>query len=327
MKRFYLSRIVLLVSIICLVKSYADDGDAPESEDSKKVEINENIEEIVTVGTRRRSHTVSNSAVPIEIYPEEEINSVNSSDLIEVLSTLVPSFSVRRQPISDGASFIRPTQVRNLEPHHSLVLIRNKRRHRSAFMWLGGYGAHGADIGSIPSVTIESVELLRDGAAAQYGSDAIAGVIYFKLRDADSGASLRARYGGYEAGDGTEFTLEGNFGAPIYTDGFVNVSAQFSDSEPTSRSDHYDISIVGSGLLPYQAVTNQLVVDGVTYYGPDAFTYEYSDTGEIIQVLPGRDGIPDDLDTRYADIFSKSEVIETSSNPLKFWGNPIVVRL
>ena len=280
------------------------------------------VEELVTIGTRRASQTLADSVVPVDLYISEEIQSVNSSDLIEVLSTLVPSFSVRRQPISDGASFVRPTHMRNLESHHSLVLVANKRRHRSAFLLVGGYGSQGADIGTVPSIAIDSVEILRDGAAAQYGSDAIAGVINFRLREDDSGVTLRARYGQYKVGDGQELTLEGNIGRSLADSGFLNLSFQLSKSDATSRSQPYDISIAGTGTLPHEAVSNELTIEGISYFGPDAFTYTYSDDGIPLQVLIGPDGIPDDLDRRYAANFPNVGAGRPFSSPAQIWGQP-----
>ena len=280
------------------------------------------IEEIITVGSRLHTHTLRDSPVPVDIYSEEEIASVNSSDLIEVLTSIIPSFSVRRQPISDGASFVRPTHMRNLEQHHTLVLINNKRRHRSAFMLPGGYGSHGSDIGNIPSVAIDYVEVLRDGAGAHYGSDAIAGAISFNLREDDSGSLVRTKIGEYGAGDGREFTVEAYTGQKLFDDGFINISGQFSDSNSTSRSQAYNISIAGTGILPSQAVDDSLTVDGITYYGPDAFTYQYADDGQIVQVLPGADGIPDDRDTRYRDNFSNIGGSRSFKEPEQIWGQP-----
>ena len=138
--------------------------------------------------------------------------------------------------------------------------------------------------------------MLRDGAAAQYGSDAIAGVMDFKLRRDDSGFELRARAGTYAVRDGDELTVEGNVGFAL--GGFLNLSAQIAHAAPTSRSEAYDITIGGSGLTPAQAVASRLTVNGRTFYGPDAFTYRYGDTGEVLQILPGSDGVPDDLDAR-----------------------------
>lgn len=280
------------------------------------------IEEIVTIGTRRRERAAVDTAVPVDVFSAEEISSVNSSDLIEVINAIVPSFAALRHPISDGASFIRPTHMRGLDTHHTLVLMNGRRRHRSALMQVGSFGAHGADIGAIPSIAIESMEVLRDGASAQYGSDAIAGVINFNLKQADSGAELRARSGRYGEGDGEEFTLEGNVGFTLPNGGFLNFSGQYSDSAPTSRSRPYDLTIAGSGQTPAEATLNQVTLDGVTYYGPDALTYRYSPAGEILQAARSSDGVPDDLDSRYADNFANVGGNREFRNPAQIWGQP-----
>ena len=280
------------------------------------------VEEVVSIGTRRRARAAVDTAVPVDVFGPEEVGSVNSSDLIEVLNAIVPSFSVRRQPISDGASFIRPTHMRGLDSHHTLVLINGKRRHRAALMQIGGFGSHGPDLGSVPSIAIESMEVLRDGAAAQYGSDAIAGVINFNLRRADSGAELRLRTGRYDEGDGEEVTVEGNAGFSLPNGGFVNFSGQYSDSAPTSRSEPYDLTIAGSGQTPLAATGSESTVDGVTYYGPDALTYRYSNSGEILQAALGSDGVPDDLDNRYAEHFPRVGGDRAIESPAQIWGQP-----
>ena len=280
------------------------------------------VEEVVSIGTRRRARAAVDTAVPVDVFGPEQMASVNSSDLIEVLNTIVPSFSVRRQPISDGATFIRPTHMRGLDSHHTLVLVNGKRRHRAALMQIGGFGSHGPDVGSIPSIAIESMEVLRDGAAAQYGSDAIAGVINFNLRRASSGAELRLRTGRYDEGDGEEVTIEGNAGFALGNGGFVNVSGQYSDSAPTSRSEPYDLAIAQSGQTPLAATRGRLTVDGVTYYGPDALTYLYAPGGAILQAALGSDGLPDDLDNRYANNFRTVGGDRRFSSPAQIWGQP-----
>ena len=284
------------------------------------------VEVVVTVGTRARPRAAADTTVPVDVFDQEQVESVNSSDLLEVLNAIAPSFSVRRQPISDGASFIRPVHLRGLDSHHMLVLVDGKRRHRAALMQLGGFGAHGVDVGSIPSIALEAVEVLRDGAAAQYGSDAIAGVLNFKLKAYDSGFDLRARAGGYTQGDGEELTLEGNAGFPLgtgrFAGGFLNVSGQVSDASPTSRSQPYDIAIGSSGITPLEATGSRLTVDGVTYHGPDALTYTYSPTGEPVQTALGSDGIPDDLDTRFADNFNRVGGERRFASPAQIWGQP-----
>lgn len=279
-------------------------------------------EVVVVVGTRGKPRAVLESPVPVDVFSSEDLATVNSSDLLEVLKTIVPSFYVDRTPVADGATFIRPTKLRGLDSHHTLVLLDGKRRHRGAVLRLGSFGPHGVDIGGLPAIAIESVEVLRDGAAAQYGSDAIAGVFNFRLRTAAQGWELRARYGGYDQGDGTEATLEANAGLPLGDAGFLNVSAQLADAAATSRSEPYDLPIAGSGQTPLEATRNRTVVDGVTYYGPDAFSYSYGPDGTLLQVLPGSDGVPDDLDTRYADNYHAIGGARPFASPEQIWGAP-----
>ena len=279
-------------------------------------------EVVVTVGTRAAPRTRVDSAVPVDVFGQEDIESVHSSDLADMVKTVVPSFSVDRQPISDGASFIRPTHLRGLDSHHALVLLDGKRRHRGAVLRLGAFGPHGVDIGGLPAIAIESVEVLRDGAAAQYGSDAIAGVLNFKLKSADAGFDLRARFGAYGAGDGDEGVLEMNAGFPLGRGGFFNVSAHLADAAPTSRSEPYDLPIAGSGLTPLEATRSRLEVDGTTYFGPDAFTYAYAPSGDLVQVLPGSDGVPDDLDRRYAQNYRNVGGVSPFASPVQIWGRP-----
>ena len=280
------------------------------------------IEEVVTIGTRASARAASDAAVPVDMFTLDDLESVNSSDMVDVINTIVPSFNVTRQPISDGSTFIRPVSLRGLDSHHSLVLVNGKRRHRAALMQLNGFGAHGPDVGSIPSVALQSVETLRDSAAAQYGSDAIAGVINFNLRENRSGYELRGKYGGYTEGDGEEVTVEANAGFALGSEGFISISGQYSDTRPSSRSQPYDIAIGSSGLTPLQATQSRLTVDGVTWFGPDAFTYTYGPDGTIEQVLPGSDGIPDDPDTRFADNFTGVGGDREFDSPAQIWGQP-----
>ena len=279
------------------------------------------VEEVVTVGTRGKPRAAVDTAVPVDVFSAEDIASVGSSDLIDAVNAIVPSFNVRRYAIADGATFVRPTELRGLDAHHTLVLIEGKRRHRAALLRLGGFGAHGPDLGSLPSIAIDRLEVLRDGAAAQYGSDAIAGVMDLKLAGESRGLELRARAGGYSAGDGEEVVVEAKAGFPLAS-GFLTISAQVAEAAPTNRSEPYDIPIGSSGLTPAQAVTSRATVDGTTYYGPDAFTYRYATSGELVQVLPGSDGVPDDLDSRYADNFHRVGGDRAFSYPAQIWGKP-----
>jgi len=199
----------------------------------------EEIEEIIVSGFRGTPRTAVDSAVPIDSFNSDQIERVAHTDTIDILQTLVPSFNVSRQPISDGSSFIRPMELRGLPPHHTLVLINGKRRHRAALVGIGGDGDAGPDISTVPSVALYSVEVLRDGASSQYGSDAIAGVINFNLKTDSSGGTLVASAGSMYEGDGNATTIAGNIGLPLTENGFINLSAEWTDQEFSERSHQY----------------------------------------------------------------------------------------
>lgn len=198
------------------------------------------IEEIVTTGTRRTDRSATDSPVPIDVISGEDFRQNSSADLQNLLRTAVPSFDVNTQPISDAATIIRPANVRGLSPDNVLVLVNGKRRHRgSVISFLGGGisdGSQGVDIAAIPSLALKQVEILRDGASSQYGSDAIAGVINFVLRDDADGAEVVANYGSTYDGGGDNYRLSANVGLPLGNSGFINLTGEFSDTEGTVRS-------------------------------------------------------------------------------------------
>jgi iron complex outermembrane receptor protein len=198
-----------------------------------------NIEKVVVTGARGVPRSLSDSPVPVDVFSEEDLTSVAFTDTNDILKTLVPSYSLSRQPISDGASFIRPATLRGMPTDKTLVLVNSKRRHRSALVQIGGSGTQGPDIATIPASALKGVEVLRDGAAAQYGSDAIAGVINFQLKDNDEGGSLSLDMGQFYEGDGEQFTITGNIGFALGDDGFFSLSGEISDSSSTSRSEQY----------------------------------------------------------------------------------------
>jgi iron complex outermembrane receptor protein len=197
------------------------------------------LEEIIVTGARGRPRTVSDSPVPIDVFSEDDLRAVSFTDTNDILKTLVPSFNLGRQPISDGSSFIRPAELRGLPTDKTLVLVNSKRRHRSALVSIGGSGTQGPDLSTIPSIALKNIEVLRDGASAQYGSDAIAGVINFILKDADDGFSLSIDSGGFSEGDGDQTTVQANLGLPLGDSGFINLSAEISEADATSRSEQY----------------------------------------------------------------------------------------
>ena len=194
----------------------------------------------VVVGTRARPRSATESTVPVDVISTEEIASQGTADLSDRLRAIVPSYNVNIQPISDAATISRPANLRNLAPDHTLVLVNGKRRHRSAIItWSSNGvsdGAQGPDISAIPVIALRQVEVLRDGAAAQYGSDAIAGVLNFLLKDDPSGGSVEFRSGVHHDGGGGGYTLAGNVGLPLGATGFANLSLEYGNSSPSDRS-------------------------------------------------------------------------------------------
>ena len=218
-------------------------------------------ETVVVVGSRRadQQRSVTESAVPIDVLSAEVLSQQPTTDIVEVLRTLAPSFNVNTQPISDAATVVRPTNLRNLAPDHFLLLVNGKRRHRSAVItWLGNGiadGSQGPNLSVIPTIAVRQVELLRDGAAAQYGSDAIAGVVNVQLKDAREGGTFEVRsrtYRDANAGDrgtcgpmascaaignrASAHSVAGNIGLPIGAAGFANLSLEYGGAGPTNRA-------------------------------------------------------------------------------------------
>ena len=227
---------------------------------------------LVAVGTRARPRTVTESPVPVDVIRAREIVNQGDVDFANMIRNVVPSFNVNIQPISDAATFARPANLRGLAPDHTLVLINGKRRHRTAVItWYGNGladGSQGPDISLIPGLALEQAEVLRDGAAAQYGSDAIAGVMNFVLRNDRSGGRIELKTGGnflgqtserFEEGtfpgDGEMYTLSGNVGLPLGETGFLNLTGEFGNAYPTDRSTQRNdaIALVNAGNTSVRA--------------------------------------------------------------------------
>ncbi|NQV86122.1 MAG: TonB-dependent receptor [Woeseiaceae bacterium] len=198
------------------------------------------LDEVITTGTRSKARSVEDSPAPVDVLSADYFTNQGDTDLSNLIRNIVPSYNVNTQPISDAATIVRPANLRGLAPDHTLVLINGKRRHRAAVIyWLGNgisNGAQGPDISVIPSIALKQVEVLRDGAAAQYGSDAIAGVINFILRDDSEGITLDAKYGSFSEGDGDQYSFAGNIGLPLTDAGFANFSIEYGETDPTDRS-------------------------------------------------------------------------------------------
>tara|TARA_Y100000994_G_scaffold124304_1_gene102007 strand:+ start:222 stop:3092 length:2871 start_codon:yes stop_codon:yes gene_type:complete len=215
-------------------------GKQQESAVKKADEGSNGLEKIAVVGTRNSPRSAVDSPVPLDVIGSETLNSQGNSDVLSMLSVMVPSLNVNDQPINDASSLVRPANLRGMSSDHTLLLLNGKRRHRSAVItFLGGGlsdGAQGPDISVIPAYALKQVEVLRDGASAQYGSDAIAGVINFVLKDAREGGHVALKVGGYSEGDGELFQVQLNKGFAIGENGFLNATAEYRQQNGTSRS-------------------------------------------------------------------------------------------
>ena len=241
------------------------------------------IDEIVVLGTRRREgRSATDSLVPVDYIGGDDLGSQGPTDMDALLSALVPSYNVDQQAINDAATLIRPARLRGLPPDSTLALVNRKRRHRAAVITFLGNGvadgSQGPDLSAIPAIAIKSVEVLRDGAASQYGSDAIAGVINFTLRDDAEGSTITAKYGTYFEGDGDAVNVAANFGLPLTSNGFANFSFEYKQSDPTDRSvqrtDAQGLVDAGNPYIPdpnYPHVFHPNVME----WGAPEFEYDY----------------------------------------------------
>jgi iron complex outermembrane receptor protein len=214
------------------------------------------LSEIVVVGSRNQNRTVTETAVPVDVISIDEITQgAPQIEITQILNYLAPSFSSNKQTISDGTDHVDPASLRGLGVDHVLVLINGKRRHSSSLVNVNGTvgrGSVGTDLNTIPAAAIDRIEILRDGAAAQYGSDAIAGVINIVLKSSTDKVTLSVTGGQMYQGDGEKFQLNANYGFKIGQDGFINLTGQYQYRGRTDRSGEYTGSIFktnGTGVF------------------------------------------------------------------------------
>ncbi len=245
--------------------SLTDNVPQQQEVENKTEDTGNSLERIAVVGTRSSPRSVVESPVPLDIIGSDALSSQGNSDVLSMLSVMVPSLNVNDQPINDASSLVRPANLRGMSSDHTLLLLNGKRRHRSAVItFLGGGlsdGAQGPDISVIPAYALQQVEVLRDGASAQYGSDAIAGVINFVLKDAREGGSVALKLGGYSEGDGELVQIQINKGLGLGDTGFLNATAEYRQQNGTSRSVQRDdaLALIASG--------NSFVADPAQIWG------------------------------------------------------------
>ena len=218
--------------------------------------------EIVVTGTRAANRTRLDTLAPVDVVPTRALENAGSTELNQALAVALPSLDFPRPAITDGTDSVRPATLRGLAPDQTLVLINSKRAHTSALININnsiGRGSAAVDMNTIPTAALNTVEVLRDGASAQYGSDAIAGVINLRLREAREGGSASVTYGQYitkvetahysrNETDGGTATVAGWVGLPLGPEGFLTVTGEYLDRDPTSRGDQ-DLRLLGNAAI------------------------------------------------------------------------------
>jgi iron complex outermembrane receptor protein len=265
------------VAICALASAPAAAQNQQAAAEQPQEEVTDPESQIIVTGTRRANRTVADSPVPIDVISVETLTQSGYTEVNRLLNQQIPSFNFPQPSITDGTDVVRPATLRGLSPDQTLVLINGRRRHTTALLNINGSvgrGAAAVDINLIPSIALSRVEVLRDGAAAQYGSDAIAGVINFQLSNRRSGGHIQVNYGTYlssvegieevtgvavgangqptrradntfnlnttgqdrEVADGRTVTLAGIFGLPLGPEGHLTLSAQYQYREATNRA-------------------------------------------------------------------------------------------
>ena len=238
MRRYAKVRFAAYLSILLIGLLAA--GAAADQHESQSADEPIQLQELVVVGvgTRGQGRTVTDSPVPVDVVTEQEIIETGETEVGRIIQALIPSFNFSSSTISDGTDSVRPATLRGMGPDQVLVLVNGKRRHGSALIHVNrsvGRGTSGTDLNAIPVSAIKRIEVLRDGASAQYGSDAVAGVINIILKDSYDGA-LRTSVGQTYESDGTRYTARLNKGFQVGEDGVLHAALEFSHRGPTNRA-------------------------------------------------------------------------------------------
>jgi iron complex outermembrane receptor protein len=197
------------------------------------------VEKISVIGSRLSVRTATETTAPVDIIGAEQLVATGITETARALQFLVPSFNFPTSSVTDGSDAVRPASLRGLSPDHTLVLVNGKRRHGSALVHLNGTmgrGSSNVDLNAIPVSAIKRVEILRDGAAAQYGSDAIAGVINIVLKDHNEGGAISLNSGQTYEGDGEQYKLSSDLGFRFADKGFVTIATEYHHKNYTNRA-------------------------------------------------------------------------------------------
>ncbi len=228
-----------LAFALCLALPAQAQEPPPAEADETTQDQATTLDAIQVLGSRARGRTAAETAAPVDVINREQLERTGAQEIGQILQMLEPSFNFSRTTISDGTDILRPATLRSLGPDQVLVLVNGKRRHQQALVNVQqtiARGSAGTDINAIPISAIERIEVLRDGAAAQYGSDALAGVINIVLRRQTDETRLSFEAGETYEGDGQVLHGGLNTGFKLGDEGFLNLSVEYRDREETNRA-------------------------------------------------------------------------------------------
>ena len=225
---------LLTAMLLCVLVA----GSSAQGQETDPTETPTRLKEIVVVGSRIQGRSITDSPVPVDLIKQQDMLNTGQLEVGRAIQRLIPSFNFSSSSISDGTDALRPATLRGMGPDQVLVLVNGKRRHGSALIHVNrsvGRGTAGTDMNAIPLGAIKRIEVLRDGASAQYGSDAIAGVINVILKD-DYAGGFRTNYGTTYKGDGDQFVASMDKGFHVGRDGTLHATFEYRNRQRTNRA-------------------------------------------------------------------------------------------
>lgn len=270
-----------------------------------KLEPGFSIDESVSLGSKSKPKSLLYNTVPVDIISSEELANSSQAELSQALHYLLPSFHSTHQTIADGTDHIDPATLRGLGPDQVLVLVNKKRKHASALLNVNGTvgrGSVGTDFNTIPLNAIERIEVLRDGATSQYGSDAIAGVINIVLKKQNNHINIDNRFLLNTEGDGFTKSISSNFGFHILKKGFINITGEFRERGPTNRAGNYTGAIY----------SNNSTKDATSIENNDFFNQNNYKNKRVMQI--------GSAETRNTSLVFNSEIPITTNTNFYFFG-------
>lgn len=254
------------------------------------------LEEVVVLGTRRTDRSAADSASPVDVISTAELKTQPAADMLEVLKNVVPSFNVQQNQISDASTFVRAPSLRGLAGDMTLVMINGKRLNRAALVQVAASDptnalSQGADLSVLPSIAFGGLQILREGATAQYGTDAIAGVINYSLKK-DEGVEINTRYGQYldDGGDGDAKQVAGYLGLALGESAFISLAAEYNDDGGTFRNETRPVAVLFADAHPEMADQLPNYPDPVQLFGTSPadgwksvvnFSYDVTEVAQI----------------------------------------------